>query len=82
MEYILSFDIAKGKSVYCLIDNIKNIIIEPTSINHNKKEFDSLFNNVKEYRKLTVVMESTSVYHLPVENYFKSKCLCSSIFIF
>ena len=38
MEYILSFDIAKGKSVYCFIDNNKNIIIEPTLINHNKKE--------------------------------------------
>ena len=73
MEYILSFDIAKGKSVYCFIDNNKNIIIEPTLINHNKKEFDELFDNIKKYRKLTVVMESTSVYHLPVENYFRSK---------
>ena len=42
MEYILSFDIAKGKSVYCFIDETKNIIIEPASINHNKKEFDVL----------------------------------------
>ena len=73
MEYILSFDIAKGKSVYCFIDETKNIIIEPASINHNKKEFDVLFDNIKSYRPLTVVMESTSVYHLPVENYFRSK---------
>ena len=73
MEYILSFDIAKGKSVYCFIDEKKNIIIEPTSINHNKTEFDLLFNNLKSYRSLTVVMESTSVYHLPVENYFRSR---------
>ncbi len=73
MEYILSFDIAKGKSVYCFIDNNKNIIIEPTSINHNKKEFDELFDSIKKYKKLTIVMESTSIYHLPVENYFRSK---------
>ena len=73
MEYILSFDIAKGKSVYCFIDENKNIIIEPTSINHNKNEFDDLLNTIKKYKKLTVVMESTSVYHLPVENYFRSK---------
>lgn len=73
MEYILSFDIAKGKSVYCFIDENKNVIIEPTKINHNKNDFDELFNNIKEYRKLTIVMESTSVYHLPVENYFRSK---------
>ena len=50
MEYILSFDIAKGKSVYCFIDETKNIIIEPASINHNKKEFDVLFDNIKSYR--------------------------------
>ena len=73
MKYILSFDIAKGKSVYCFIDEKKNMIIEPTTINHNKTEFDNLFNNMKSYRPLTVVMESTSVYHLPVENYFRSK---------
>jgi hypothetical protein len=34
MKYILSFDIAKGKSVYCFINSNKDIIIEPTSINH------------------------------------------------
>ncbi|MBQ8891263.1 MAG: IS110 family transposase [Bacilli bacterium] len=73
MEHILSFDIAKGKSVYCFINEKKNIIIEPTSINHNKNEFDNLFNIVHKYNNLTVVMESTSVYHLPVENYFRSK---------
>ncbi len=73
MEYILSFDIAKGKSVYCFINDRREIIIEPTLIEHNKKEFDKLFNNIKEYRKLTVIMESTSIYHLPVENYFRSK---------
>ncbi len=73
MEHILSFDIAKGKSVYCFVDENKNIIIEPTLINHNKKEFDVLFNVVHKFDHLTVIMESTSVYHLPIENYFRSK---------
>lgn len=72
MEYILSFDIAKGKSVYCLIDKEKNIIIKPSSINHNKSEFDDLLSTIKDYEKVFVVMESTSIYHLPVENYFRS----------
>lgn len=36
MKHILSFDIAKGKSVYCLIDELKNIIIEPTLIDTTK----------------------------------------------
>src|SRR5574344_496835 len=73
MKYILSFDIAKGKSVYCFINSNKDIIIEPTSINHLKNEFDDLFIKVKDYDNLTVIMESTSIYHLPVENYFRSK---------
>ena len=73
MKHILSFDVAKGKSVYCFIDEFKNIIIEPTLIEHNKNKFDNLLNLVKDYSNLIVVMESTSIYHLPVENYFRSK---------
>lgn len=72
MNYILSFDVAKGKSVYCLIDENRNTVIDATSINHNKCEFDCLWNNTKEYKPI-IVMESTSVYHLPVENYFRIK---------
>jgi transposase len=73
MKHILSFDIAKGKSVYCFIDELKNIIIEPISIEHNKNDFDKLWTLIKNYSNLVVVMESTSIYHLPVENYFRSK---------
>lgn len=75
MKHILSFDIAKGKSVYCFIDENKNIIIEPSLIEHNKVDFDNLLNLVKDYPNLVVVMESTSIYHLPVENYFRSKAI-------
>src|SRR5574344_445365 len=67
MKHILSFDIAKGKSVYCFIDEFKNVIIEPTLIEHNKNKFDNLLNLVKDYSNLIVVMESTSIYHLPVK---------------
>lgn len=48
MKHILSFDIAKGKSVYCFIDELKNIIIEPTLIKHNKNEFDNLLGLIKD----------------------------------
>ena len=47
MKHILSFDIAKGKSVYCLIDELKNVIIDATFIEHNKNDFDNLFNLIK-----------------------------------
>ena len=48
------------------IDELKNIIIDATLIEHNKNEFDNLFNSIKNYSNLIVVMESTSIYHLPV----------------
>ena len=32
MKHILSFDIAKGKSVYCFIDELRNTIIDATLI--------------------------------------------------
>jgi len=44
MKHILSFDIPKGKSVYCFLDELKNVIIDATLIEHNKTEFDNLFN--------------------------------------
>ena len=73
MKHILSFDIAKGKSVYCFIDELRNTIIGATLIEHKKDEFDSLYKTIKKYDNLIVIMESTSIYHLPVENYFRSK---------
>ena len=73
MRHILSFDIAKGKSVYCFIDELRNVIIDASLIEHKKDEFDLLFNKVKNYSNLIVIMESTSIYHLPVETYFRSK---------
>ena len=75
MKHILSFDIAKGKSVYCFIDELKNIIIDATLIEHNKNEFDNLFKLVKDYPNLIVIMESTSIYHLPInKSYLTMHC--------
>ncbi len=73
MRHILSFDIAKDKSVYCFIDQLRNVIINSSLIEHKKDEFDLLFNKVKEYSNLVVIVESNSIYHLPVENYFRFK---------
>ena len=54
MKHILSFDIAKGKSVYCFIDENKNIIIDATLIEHKKNEFDDLFKFVSKYFGYTI----------------------------
>lgn len=75
MKHILSFDVAKGKSVYCFLDEKRNVIRDATLIEHKKDEFDELFKFISKYKNLVVIMESTSVYHLPVENYFRSKTI-------
>ena len=75
MKHILSFDIAKGKSIYCFLDEKRNVIRDATLIEHKKDEFDELFNFISKYKNIVVIMESTSVYHLPVENYFRSKTI-------
>ena len=75
MKHILSFDVAKGKSVYCFLDEKRNVIRDATLIEHKKDEFDELFNFISKYKNIVVIMESTSVYHLPVENYFRSKAI-------
>ena len=75
MKHILSFDVAKGKSVYCFLDEKRNVIKDATLIEHKKDEFDELFNFISKYKNIVVIMESTSVYHLPVENYFRSKTI-------
>ena len=75
MKHILSFDIAKGKSVYCFLDEKRNVIKDATLIEHKKDEFDKLFDFISKYKNIVVIMESTSVYHLPVENYFRSKAI-------
>ena len=62
-----------GRGIF--IDELKNVIIDASLIEHKKDEFDNLFNLIKDYPNLIVVMESTSVYHLPVETYFRSKCV-------
>ena len=75
MKHILSFDVAKGKSVYCFLDEKRNVIRDATLIEHKKDEFDELFNFISKYKNIVVIMESTSVYHLPIENYFRSKTI-------
>ena len=75
MKHILSFDIAKGKSVYCFLDEKRNVIRDATLIEHKKDEFDELFKFISKYKNIVAIMESTSIYHLPVENYFRSKAI-------
>ena len=74
MKSVLSVDVAKGKSTVLLMNSDGEILIDAKEIKHNLENFNSLEEEVKSLNlsDLTVFMESTSIYHLPIERYFKS----------
>lgn len=50
-----------------------DVLIESKEIKHNLKDFDELKNQINNFKleDLTIFMESTRIYQLPVERYFK-----------
>ena len=73
MRTVLSVDVAKGKSMFMLMNSDGEIFIDSIEIKHNLENFNNLKKQVETFdiSDLTVFMESTGIYHLPVERYFK-----------
>ena len=73
MKTVLSVDVAKNKSMIMLMNSDGEILIDSKEIKHNLEEFEKVKEEIKEINpeNLTVFMESTGIYHLPVERYFK-----------
>ena len=55
------------------MDSEGEILIDSKEIKHNLEEFEKVKKEIEEINpeNLTVFMESTGIYHLPVERYFK-----------
>lgn len=79
MNYVLAIDVAKNKSMVSLISSCGEILIEPYEINHKLSDLQKLNERIEKfniyYEDLTVFMESTSTYHLPVKRFFKENTL-------
>ena len=73
MRTVLSIDVAKNKSMIMLMNNDGEILIDSKEIKHNVEEFEKVKEEIEKINpeNLTVFMESTGIYHLPVERYFK-----------
>ena len=73
MKTVLSVDVAKNKSMIMLMNSDGEILIDTKEIKHNLEDFEKAKEEIKEINpeNLTVFMESTGTYHLPVERYFK-----------
>ena len=72
MKSVLSIDIANGKSEVLLITEYGEILIEPYEIKHCLNDFNLLKDKIDKFKldDLTVFMESTSTYHLPIQRFF------------
>lgn len=73
MKTVLSVDVAKNKSMIMLMNSDGEIFIDTKEINHNLEDFEKVKEEIKEInpQNLTVFMESTGTYHLPVEILFE-----------
>lgn len=72
MKSVLSIDVANGKSEVLLITEYGEILIEPYEVKHCLNEFNKLKEKIDSFNleNLTVFMESTSTYHLPIQRFF------------
>lgn len=72
MRSVLSIDVANGKSKVLLITEYGEVLIEPYEVKHCLNEFNQLKEKILKLNleDLTIFMESTSTYHLPVQRFF------------
>ena len=72
MKSVLSVDVANGKSVVLLITEHGEVLIEPYEVKHCLSDFNLLKNKINTFKidDLTIFMESTSTYHLPIQRFF------------
>ena len=72
MRNCLAIDVAKSKSMVTLVSSCGEVLIEPSEINHSINDFSSLLNRIKKLKldNISVIMESTGVYHRPIERFF------------
>ena len=72
MHNCLAIDVAKGKSMITLISSCGEVLIDPYEVNHSINDFSNLLNRIKKLKldNISVIMESTGVYHRPIERFF------------
>ena len=75
MRNCLAIDVAKSKSVITLVNSCGEVLIEPCEINYSINDFSSLLNRINKFKldNISVIMESTGIYHKPIERFFLEK---------
>ncbi len=75
MKYCLALDVACGRSMACLLSSEGELVLPPTEYCHTETSFSAMLSPLRDLNgaEVYVIMESTSVYHLPVERYFRER---------
>lgn len=69
---VAGIDVSKEKSTVCVMNHQGEILRKPYDITHTKPDLDMLCHYLKSFEgkdEVRVVLEETSVYHLPVVTY-------------
>lgn len=83
MKYCLGVDVAAIDSMFCLVAENDEVVFLPEKQPHTFTGFNNItkkFNDICE-SDITVIMESTSTYHLKVERFFRENTSCKVIVI-
>ena len=72
MHNCLAIDVAKGKSMVTLVSSSGEVLIDPYEVSHSINGFTNLLNRINNFKldNISVIMESTGVYHRPIERFF------------
>lgn len=83
MKYCLALDVACGRSMACLLSSEGELVLPPTEYRHTETSFSDMLSHLRglDGAEVHVIMESTSVYHLPVERFFRERTNCEVIVI-
>ena len=70
MQNCLAIDVAKGKSMVTLVSSSGEVLIDPYEVSHTINDFNLLLKRIKRFDNISVIMESTGIYHRPIERFF------------
>lgn len=72
MQYCLAIDVAESKSMFCVLSQMGELVLPPTEYGHSISGFQAVLDVLLalDETDIHIIMESTSIYHLPVERFF------------
>lgn len=83
MKYCLGVDVAAIDSMYCLMSEDGELIFPPTKYEHTNSGFKKVIERIGTINQtcISVILESTSTYHLKVVRFFRENTKCNVIIL-